>query len=419
MQKRLVVITLVLLTGLLVTTALLAQTKLDTGAIDALVNALMQAYDVPGASFAVVDDGEIVYAQGYGVRSTATNEPVTPETQFNIGSITKSVTSLAIAEQVDAGVLDLDTPIVEYLPDFRLSDPEATQKLTLRHLLSNSGGFQPNDFVWFGGAITTLEEVPQAISEQPVVAEPGTINAYNNLGYALAGYVLQEITGQSWADLIRDTVFAPLELTDASISFDEMQQTDNHVVPHLLDVRTGMQPIPFFENFAPIAPAGAVNMNIVELANYALFQLGDGTFNGQRIVSPERLAEMHAPQIDGYGLGWVSGEHAGYQTVWHNGSIDGFGALVVLVPSEKLAVVGMMNADYFDNVGFLDGAVLRIVEIALGIEPETDVIEELQTQTGLDPAVRQPPSKQPAALKLTLRHSPLTSAVMAIPSVAT
>lgn len=359
-----------------------AQADLDTDAIDTTVNEMLAAYAVPGASFAVVQDGAIIYAQGYGVRSTETEEPVTPETQFSIGSVTKSVTALAIAQQVEAGTLDLDTPIVAYLPDFELSDPDATQQLTLRHLLANTGGFTPEDSAWYGGQITTLAEVPAYIGTLPVVAEPGTLNAYNNLGYALAGYVLQTVTGQSWADYVEEHIFQPLGLDAATTDFDAMQQGDNYSVPHLLDVREGVQPIPFFPYMGAIAPAGSVNMSVLELAEYARLHLSDG----MGIVSPEMLTEMHTAILADYGLGWANGELGGYQTVWHNGSIDGFGALVTLVPAEGLGVVGLMNADYSDNAGFLDATVLRIVEIALGID--TGVIAEIQAQTGLDPAER-------------------------------
>jgi CubicO group peptidase (beta-lactamase class C family) len=367
-----------------------AQPSLETEQVDAAVEKLMTLYGIPGVSLAVVDEGELIYAQGYGVKSIETGEPMTTDTQSSIGSLTKSVTALAIAQQVDRGVLDLDAPITEYLPDFQLSDPAMTEKLTLRALLSNSAGFTPEDTVWYSGDLETMEEVVQYIQTLPVASEPGTTFAYNNLGYTLAGYVLQTVTGQPYEEYIQENIFAPLQMTEATLSFDGMQQTDNYVTPYLYDVRTGgAVAVPYFANLDAVAPAGAVNASVLEMANYAIMQLGDGTFNGERVVSAESLTEMHTQQVPGYALGWTLADYEGYATVWHNGSIDGFYALTVLIPSENLGVVALTNSDFMDYIGFLDAAVYQIIEMMLDIEPEQDIVTRLQELTGFDPAVRQ------------------------------
>lgn len=360
-----------------------------TEAIDALVTGLMNDYDVPGLSLAIVKDGQIIGAKGYGVRNVETGEPVTPDTQFHVGSVSKSFTALAIAQQVDAGTLDLDTPIIEYLPDFTLTDADAGQNLTLRHLLSNAAGFQPDDVPWYAGNIQTMAEAVAHIQTLPVPSQPGTTYVYNNLGFTLAGYVLEQVTGTLYADYLKSHIFMPLGMTEASADFAAMQQTANHITPHLPDVREGVKPIAFFDNMDAIAPAGAVSASALEMANYAIFQLGDGTYDGQQIVSQDMLAAMHTVQIGDYAMGWVVGEHAGYKTVWHNGSMDGFGALVGLVPSENLGVVALMNADYTDNGGFLDALVMRVVEITLDIQTSEDTVSVIQAQNRLYPLDRK------------------------------
>jgi CubicO group peptidase (beta-lactamase class C family) len=379
------------LTGLLLIAPVSARQAipLDTAAIDAQVEALMADYEVPGLGLAVVRDGETIYARGYGVRDLATGAPTTADTQFSIGSITKSFTALAAAQLVDAGRLDLDAPLTAYLPDFALSEALPTPALTMRHLLSNTAGFTPEDSAWYSGDLTTLDEAVAYIGTLPVPAWPGAVYAYNNLGFALAGYALQTVAGQPYAELIESGIFAPLGMTEASLSFDAMQQTPDYSAPHGLDVRAGVIPIPYFPHMAAIAPAGAINASATEMARYAIMQLNEGQFEGAQVVSAEGVAEMHTAQLDGYGLGWVIGEHAGYATVWHNGSIDGYGALLLMIPEAELGVVGLMNADYLDNVGFLDALVLRVAEIALGVEPEADIVATLQAQTGLDPLARR------------------------------
>lgn len=388
-MKRII---LVLMVGMLLLSGIPANAQvesLDISAIDELISALLAEYGVPGIAVAVVHEGEVAFAQGYGVRSVETNEPVAEDTQFSIGSITKSFTALAIAQQVDAGTLDLDAPITDYLPDFQLSDPAMTEKLTLRALLSNTAGFAPDDIAWYSGSLQTMAEVAEYVQTLPVTSEPGTTYAYNNLGYALAGYVLEQVTGQSWHDYVRENILLPLEMDSATTSFAAMQQTDNHVEPHIFDIREGSaKQIPFFTNDAPIAPAGAINASVLEMANYVLLQLSDGSFNGDPIVSEALLDEMHSEQVPGYGLGWVPAEYEGYEIVWHNGSIDGLGALLMTVPSENLGVVMMMNGDFSDYVGFADALTLRVIEIALGLTPTVDIVETLQMQTGLDPIER-------------------------------
>lgn len=370
---------------------------LDTELIDGIATSLLADYQAAGLSLAVVLDGELQYAQGYGVRDAGSGAPVTPDTVFSLGSITKSFTALAIAQQVDAGLLDLDTPIVTYLPDFTLTDPDAANALTLRHLLSNSAGFEPDDIGWYRGDLRTIEDVVTYIGTRAVTSTPGTTYVYNNLGYTLAGYVLQSVVGRPYADIIRDDILAPLGMTSADVGFDAMQQAADHAQPHLLDMRSGPVAIDFFANMDAVAPAGAVVASARDMANYALFQLGDGTFNGQRIVSEALLTEMHTPQVDQYGLGWVITDHAGVDLVLHNGSIDGFGAMLVLVPAENLGVVAMMNSDYLDNPGLLDGLALRIVEIALGITTPVDTITALQADIGFYPQERAERIAQAAA----------------------
>lgn len=361
---------------------------LDSAAINAYIQEAMTDYGVPGLSLAIVDNGELVYAQGYGVRDLRTGEPVTPETQFNIGSITKSFTALAAAQLADAGQLDLDQPIVEYVDGLQFDDPLG-QTLTLRDLLSNTAGFAPDDAGWYSGQQDTLADVVAAAQHQPFVGTPGETFAYNNMGYALAGYVIEQVSGQSWADYMTEHVLTPLGMTDATTDFEAMAALPNYAASHVLDVHTGTVPVDFFANMDAIAPAGAINANALEMANYALFQLGDGTFEGEQLLSPELITDMHTPRVQGYGLGWVAQEHEGVELVWHNGSIDGSGALLALVPSEDLGVVVMMNADYTDQSGFLDAMALHTVEVALGLTPEQDILETLQMATGLNPVERQ------------------------------
>lgn len=387
MKKLLFLVSAFIMSAILLVPVVGAAQSVNTAAIDSYITELMRDYNIPGVGLAVVQGGKRVYAQGYGVRDLRTGAPVTAETEFSIGSVSKSFTALAIAQLVDAGTLDLDKPVVDYVPDFRLSDPEATASVTLRNLLAQTSGLLP-DLAWHTGELRTLQDAVDHAATLPIVAKPGTTFIYNNYNYSLAGYVLEQVTGQSWADYVREHIFEPLDMQNANTDFSGMQALENFAAPHMLDVFAGPQPVDFFPYFAPIAPAGAINANVLDMANYALLQLGDGTFKGQRIVSEAMLNEMHTTQQAPYALGWIVQPMGDQVLVWHNGNIDGFGALVTLSPAQNAGVVVLMNADLVEQFGFADIVAARVLQILAGT-PDPGIAPMLQGMFGVDPGVRQ------------------------------
>lgn len=378
----------VLMLAALVTPPATAQNNgVDSAAVDAWVQGVMALYATPGTAIAIAKDGAVVYAQGYGVRNTETGAPVTAETQFSIGSLSKSLTALALMQAVDAGLLDLDAPLQTYLPDFTLTNSAAAAQLTLRHLLANRAGFVADDNEWYNGEIQTLPAVVAHIQTLDVPNAPGTTFEYNNLGFALAGYVLERVTGKTWQDIVAHNIFAPLGLADATTDLATIENSPNFASPHRLDVRAGHVPIAVFANLDAVAPAGAATMNAVELATYGAFQLGDGTWQGQPLVSATRLAEMHTEVGDGYALGWVTSDYEGYAMVWHNGSIDGYVALLTLIPSEGLAVATLANVGILEDALYIELLNYGIINLILGIATDDPAVTA--RQLGFDIEARQ------------------------------
>jgi CubicO group peptidase (beta-lactamase class C family) len=395
----------------------------DFSQVDATVQSLMSLYDVPGVAVGLIKDGKIIYTKGYGVRNVQTGQPVTENTIFAIGSVSKSFTALDVAEQVDAGKLNLDAPVITYIPDFKLSDPQATRQLTLRHLLSHTSGVPPFDD-WYAAPAKDRKQVVDDMASVKLTAPPGKVWQYTNQNFVVAGYALEQVMGQSWEDYTRQHVFEPLGLTSASFDVATMQKAPDYASPHALDVLNGMQPIPFFTNLAPIGPAGSINANVLDMAKYAAFQLGDGTVGGgesTRLVSQQMLDTMHTQQISiggatgtagqpsaqasgqqtqtttvadapvptnlGYGLAWITEDYHGYKVVGHNGAIDGFTSYVTLVPSAKDGVVLLTNAE-FTNGGnlFVEAARLHLVNWLLGLPSEPNLTDTINKQNGADPA---------------------------------
>ena len=370
--------------------------------VDSFVTGLMALYDIPGAGIALVQNGEVLYVQGYGVRSTATAAPVTPDTLFAIGSVTKSFTALGVLQLVDQGLIALDTPVITYLPNFTLADPGATQQVTARQLLAQTSGLPGgNDAPWYSGQITTLQEAVAYAATLPLAAAPGTVHSYSNYNYAIAGYLIAQVTGQSWADYTRDRILNPLGITDATFDIQTMQQAPDRAVPHSLDILKGMQPIPFV-SLAGIASAGALNVSARDMGSYVLLQLG--TFSGQQLISSAMLNEMHTQQAaygpqppvgptgfqtNGYALGWFTASFNGRQVLWHNGSIDGFYAIVMFIPSENVGVAVLSNAGLGTGSLFALAAGLGLLEQLMGVQPTRDVVAALNQEAAFDPLDRQ------------------------------
>ena len=181
----------------------------DFGAADALMLRLMSTYNVSGAALALIKDGGIVLEKGYGYRDRETDAPVTTATLFNIGSISKSFTALGIAQLVDQHQVDLDTPVIRYIPELRLSDPRATQAVTLRQLLSHTSGLPPDE-QWPRQVPPTREGIVRGFVTMPITAQPGARFQYCSRCVVLAAYALEQIVGQSWEAYTRTHIFVPL-----------------------------------------------------------------------------------------------------------------------------------------------------------------------------------------------------------------
>ncbi len=388
----------------------------DFAQVDTIVQDMMALYDVPGVAVGLIKDGKVVYTQGYGVRNTQTQQPVTKNTLFAIGSVSKSFTALDIAQLVDAGKLNLDAPVTTYIPDFKLSDPQATKALTLRHLLSHTSGVPPFDD-WYAVPAASRKQIVDDMAKIPLTAQPGQLWQYTNQNFVVAGYALEQVVGQSWEEYTREHIFAPLGMSTANFDVAELQKSADYASPHALDVLKGMQPIPFFTNLGPIGPAGSINANVLDMVKYAAFQLGDGSVGGTRLVSQQQLDAMHTQQIAiggnsaetdvqpsgqqtqtvatgaplptnlGYGLAWLTEDYHGYKVVAHDGAIDGFTSYVALVPGTKDGVVLLTNAAATNGgILFVQAAQLQLVNWLLGVPSEPNLVDTLNKSTGGDPA---------------------------------
>jgi CubicO group peptidase (beta-lactamase class C family) len=346
----------------------------DLDATDALMHQLMSPDDVPGAALALIKDDRIVLEKGYGFRDLAAHAPVTTATLFNIGSISKSFTALGVAQLFDQHQVDLDAPVIRYIPDLRLSDPQATQAVTLRQLLSHTSGL-PADEQWPPQVPPTRADIAEEFASMPIAAQPGTRFQYCSRCVVLAAYVLERITGQPWEAYTRTHIFAPLGMATASFGSLGLEQASDRAQPYRREDGLGNVPVPWsrLQYLQPLAPAGGIDATVDEMSRYALLQIDDGKTSATEVLSAQMMAELHRPEIPvgadwrtgtaiqnlHYALGWFTADVRGLHLVFHNGANPGFRAAVVLIPSAKAGVVILTNGE---SSHFTEAATRNLME---------------------------------------------------------
>jgi CubicO group peptidase (beta-lactamase class C family) len=345
------------LVGALLPTLLPAQLPAPLRGFDAYVAEAVQRWAIPGLAIAVVKDDSIVYARGFGVRRLGDTARVTPRTIFAIGSCTKAFTAAALAMLVDSGQVSWDEPVTRYLKGFELADPYVTRELTLRDLLTHRSGLMRGDGLWYATPYDRAEVLRRVRYLKPSWSFRSRYG-YQNIMFLAAGEVVPAVTGMQWDDFVRRRIFEPLGMTATGTSVAALDTTGDLATPH--ERIEGRERPVRWRNIDNIGPAGAINSNVLDMAQWVRLQLGGGLYRGRRLVSAESVKEMHAPQMlipldtlierlrpsthfQAYGLGWSVSDYRGRKLVAHGGAIDGFRALVGLVPEEHLGVVVLTN----------------------------------------------------------------------------
>lgn len=337
-------------------------------------------WEIPGAAVAVVKDGRVVHARGYGVRRMGTNDPVDEHTIFDTASLTKAFTAAAIASLVDEGRMAWDAPVRRYLPAIEFPDPYLTANITVRDLLSHRVGIRATNYAWYLSGVTR-QRLLTLVDSMQVAAPFRTRLAYWNIGYAIAGEASAAAAGTSWEELVTGRLLEPLGMKRSSVDFDVVPAMGNVATGHAL-VGGVHQAIPRETQRRSTAPAGVLHSSVADLATWMRFHLGDGTWEGRRILSATVMNEMHGPHVTGpanaefrasrqmklfpaYGLGWQVFDYRGHLLLWHSGNGDGHIAYLALVPDLDLGIVVLANT-WRAGTPLNAGLASRIVDHYLG-----------------------------------------------------
>src|SRR5262245_60696420 len=324
---------------------------------DEYVRTALAQWKVPGASVAIVRNDSVIYTKGYGVREVGKSPSVDERTIFAIGSSSKSFTAATVAMLADSGKVSLDAPASTYLPNFQLYDAYATKEITVRDLLSHRSGLARGELLWYGSDYDREELLRRVRYLQPSWSFRSQFG-YQNLMYLAAGQVVAKVTGAPWDDFIKRRIFQPLGMTASSTSVTALKEIEALASPHAL-VNDTVLAVPY-RKIDNIAPAGSINSNVVDMAQWVRLHLGDGKFAGKQLISKRMSDEMHSAQtvikmdpnwnamnpsahLMAYGLGWFLSDYEGKYLVQHGGNIDGMTALVAMLPEEHFGIVILSN----------------------------------------------------------------------------
>lgn len=358
-----------------------AAMSLDTDRLGERIAKAMAKDRIPSLSLAVVHDGHLVHAQGFGQTSVEDGAlPVTPSTLFRIASTSKPIAATAVLQLVGEGRIDLDAPVKSYLPWFTLSDAAASGTVTVRQLMSNQSGLPADNYPARGCGPEALERfVRHEAPRYQLVAEPGRVFVYSNPGINVAGYVAEAVSGVRFPEFVRQRIFEPLEMERST--FDPLvAMTYPLAQAHDVDEEGEQRVRHAFTDTAASHPAEGMFSTALDMAKYAQMLLNAGRFNGGRLLGERELAEMTRPHnrtfwpvfspTASYGLMLFIDDYKGQPRWSHPGGAGGFLHTFELLPQTRSAVIIQANGGAGSSTG--RALAQSIFDELLGLAPAVE-----------------------------------------------
>jgi CubicO group peptidase (beta-lactamase class C family) len=331
--------------------------------IEEKVEARRKELGIPGMSLAIVKDDRVIYSKGLGYKDFENKVPVTADTQFAIGSSTKAFTALSVLMTADEGKLSLDASPKTVLPYFKMADPDTDKNMTIRDLMTHSSGLNRTDIAMITGKLTRAELIRVAGEAKPI-AKLHEKFGYQNLMFAAAGEVVAVAQKKPWEEFVPDRIFKPLGMNNSTMSMKQMEKAKDRSFGYNYNFDTKETTKLPYRDIDQVAPAGSINSSANDMAKWVRFVLNGGVVDGKRLVSEKNYAEWLKPQMKvnasgtvSYGLGWFIQKWNGLTVVQHGGNIDGFNALVAMIPEKKVGFVMLTNV----SASSLGGELMPIV----------------------------------------------------------
>jgi CubicO group peptidase (beta-lactamase class C family) len=359
-----------------------APVKPSLGDFDTFVNQALKDWKVPGVAVGVVQNGKVILLKGYGYRDLEKQLPVTPNTLFAIGSISKSFTVTTLGMEMDEGKVDWDKPVRDYLPTFKMYDPVLTEQMMIRDLVTHRSGLPRHDMVWYSSDFSREDLVRRLQYLEPNKPLRSTFQ-YNNLMFMTAGYIAGLLNGKSWEDTISQRILTPLGMNLTNFSLKDTQNSPDFALPYRKgnDVKAEVKRMPFDEQCpdrCAIGPAGEINSTVTDMSRYLLFHLNKGKVDGKPLLSENNSIQMQTPQMviqgapdfkeeseTSYGMGFFLSQYRGHKRVEHGGNLDGFSAEFAFLPNDGIGVVVLTN---LDGTGLPQAIAYNVFDRLLGLD---------------------------------------------------
>ncbi|RZJ64505.1 MAG: serine hydrolase [Flavobacterium sp.] len=326
--------------------------------IDATVENALKAFNVPGIAVAIVKDGKVIHAKGYGVKSIKTKQKVDANTLFGIASNSKAFTSAALAILVDEGKISWDDKVVKHIPEFAMYNDYVTNEFTIRDLLTHRSGLglgAGDLMVWPDGNDFQVQDIVNNLKFLKPTSAFRTKYDYDNLLYIVAGEVVHRVSGLSWNDFVEQRIMSPIGMKNSASSFYRLKDTTNVIDPHV-PIDGKLKIISRYKLHTFDAAAG-LYASVNDLSNWLILQMDKGKFNGKQIFSEKVANEMWTPQtiqpnkpappyfsnFKNYGLGWGLTDVKGKLQVSHTGGLEGIVTQTLMIPELKLGIIVLTN----------------------------------------------------------------------------
>ncbi len=344
-----------------------------------LLERFVRSEQLPGLAIGIVENDRLVYAHAFGLKHLGRpGDPLTTRSLFHMASITKPFVATALVQLVERGRVDLDAPVVKYLPYFRIADDRYRQ-ITVRQMVTHTSGMPDvNDYEWDKPQYDegALERYVRGLTSQTLLFAPGDRVQYSNMAFEILGDVVAKASGESFDDYVQRHILAPLRMNDSTLL---VKKANPALLTwgHELDT----QRVPFPSRVFPYnrmhSPSSNLHSNVLDMARWAMANLNGGELDGRRILQPSSHAMMWRPahqlrglgthrEISDVGLSWWLGTYRDTRMVAHQGGDTGYRTDLVLLPEKRIAVVWMENAEW----AVIDDSVTRAaLDVALGLAP--------------------------------------------------
>lgn len=313
---------------------------------------------IPGGAVAIVKDGRVVFQKGFGVKEKGKPEEVDEHTVFRLGSVSKGFASVLTGVLVEEGIVNWDVPVSYYVRDFKLQDPDQTDRVQIKHLLSHTSGLPRHAYTNLVEDGLTLDRIIPRFEQVPLIAKEGEQLSYQNAAYSAIEKVLEAQTGADFNTLLNERLFKPLAMDHSSASYDSIRYSENKALPHVYYSRSrGRVPISISKKYYNAVSSGGINASASDMGKWLLLLTG----HHSDVISDETLEEIYSPlatinnrrfsrhwvgvNSSHYGMGWRVLNNAGQKIVYHGGYVNGYRSEIAFSPEDGVGICILINSN--------------------------------------------------------------------------